>query len=327
MRFWRIVLAASALEAAALSAVLGLLQLASGFNGWFDALTNFAPLTGLVGVLGAVLAIASLPRGRQRHIVLAVAGIGLLSTAVRMGPEVFRPLPHARTASIHPLHMLTFNVWNENFDIPGTVKAIKDADVDVVDLQEASEFMKQAKDSLLQRYPYLVQCKPYWICQDVILSKRPVLASGAILPSLPPKDGELNLIWMKTTGPDQRPFTIVTTHLAWPIPPGPQREERRKLIAAMQPLIGPDTILAGDFNLTPWSGALRELDRGLTPMVRRTHGLFSWPANIPRIRKPSPLPVLPIDQIFAGPAWVDSTVKRLPRAGSDHYGVLATLTR
>ena len=95
----------------------------------------------------------------------------------------------------------------------------------------------------------------------------------------------------------------------------------------MRPLLGPDTILMGDFNLTPWSDALREIDSGLKPMVRRTHGMATWPANIAKTEKPAPMPVLPIDQVFAGPVWTRSRVGTLPRAGSDHYGVFAVLCR
>jgi endonuclease/exonuclease/phosphatase (EEP) superfamily protein YafD len=38
-------------------------------------------------------------------------------------------------------------------------------------------------------------------------------------------------------------------------------------------------------------------------------------------------PVLAIDHIYAGPAWRTLAVSRLPRTGSDHYGVVASLAR
>ena len=36
---------------------------------------------------------------------------------------------------------------------------------------------------------------------------------------------------------------------------------------------------------------------------------------------------VPIDQLYASPVWKPLAVQRLPRAGSDHYGVLVTLAR
>jgi endonuclease/exonuclease/phosphatase (EEP) superfamily protein YafD len=47
--------------------------------------------------------------------------------------------------------------------------------------------------------------------------------------------------------------------------------------------------------------------------------LFSWPATR------SPIPILPIDHLYAGPAWRTVNVERGPHLGSDHYPLVATL--
>jgi endonuclease/exonuclease/phosphatase (EEP) superfamily protein YafD len=86
-------------------------------------------------------------------------------------------------------------------------------------------------------------------------------------------------------------------------------------------------ILSGDFNSTPWSFALRRLDGGLAPLTRRTHAFFSWPANVARMRKAFPLPLMPIDHVYAGPDWRTAGLRRLPRSASDHYAVMATFVR
>jgi hypothetical protein len=44
-------------------------------------------------------------------------------------------------------------------------------------------------------------------------------------------------------------------------------------------------------------------------------------------RKPAPFAFLPIDHLYAGPAWKTLAVSRMPRTGSDHFGVLVTLAR
>ena len=83
-------------------------------------------------------------------------------------------------------------------------------------------------------------------------------------------------------------------------------------------------MLLGDFNLTPWSFAMRGLDFGLKPMTRRTRGVLSYPARLGRL---TPLSFLAIDQVFAGPDWRTARVERLARGGSDHYPVMVTLRR
>ena len=328
MRLWRIVLAATAFETSAVAALLGVLMLLSASNGWLDALTNFAPVVADLGAVGGLLALASIRAGGQRNLILALAGVGIFGAGVRMAPEWLRPLPHRPVAANeHPLQLVTFNVWDEDFDIPKTVNVILAADADVVALQETNGFLAVGGAALRARYPYMVQCRPAWQCGDALLSKRPILGMGAIKPHEPVRDGDLTLLWMTTMAPDGRPVTVATTHLTWPIPPGPQALQRRRLVDAVHAMAGPDTILMGDFNLTPWSDDLRQIDSGLKPLVRRTHGMATWPANIPKTEKPSPAAVLPIDQVFAGPDWNRSEIAILPRAGSDHYGVFAVLFR
>ena len=84
-------------------------------------------------------------------------------------------------------------------------------------------------------------------------------------------------------------------------------------------------IVAGDFNVTPWSFALRRQDRALD-LVRRTVLMPSWPAGrLSHNRVPAPFPYLPIDHIYAGRGWETVSVERGPRLGSDHYPVVVRL--
>jgi endonuclease/exonuclease/phosphatase (EEP) superfamily protein YafD len=62
-------------------------------------------------------------------------------------------------------------------------------------------------------------------------------------------------------------------------------------------------------------------------MTRRERALFTWPALIARLHRPSPLALLPIDHLYAGAAWKTLAVRPLPRTGSDHFGILVTLAR
>jgi len=71
-------------------------------------------------------------------------------------------------------------------------------------------------------------------------------------------------------------------------------------------------------NLTPWSAAMRAQDAAFAPLTRMTRAIWSWPRT---------LPFLPIDQLYAGPAWGLVRADRLGATGSDHFPVLVTLGR
>ena len=84
-------------------------------------------------------------------------------------------------------------------------------------------------------------------------------------------------------------------------------------------------IVAGDFNLTPWSFALKGIDRRLG-LERWDRALFSWPARMsPHSPLSWPTPFLPIDHLYAGRDWRVVSLSRGPLVGSDHYPIVARL--
>jgi endonuclease/exonuclease/phosphatase (EEP) superfamily protein YafD len=81
-------------------------------------------------------------------------------------------------------------------------------------------------------------------------------------------------------------------------------------------------ILAGDFNITPWSRGMRRQDKLLAPLRRWTVAWFTWPARAAGFAWP--LPLLPIDHVYAGPAWGSVRLRRVRIPGSDHFATEAT---
>jgi endonuclease/exonuclease/phosphatase (EEP) superfamily protein YafD len=158
----------------------------------------------------------------------------------------------------------------------------------------------------------------------LMVSKRPWLVGG---PATAQTDTHDLAIWGETTAPDGGPVWVLTTHYVWPAPPGEQASQRAKLAGIVGGLDRSNLVIAGDMNLAPWTAALRRQDSDFEPLERRTHGVFTWPAMIARFDRPAPFAILPIDQLYASPVWKTLAVQRLPRAGSDHYGVLVTLAR
>src|SRR5262249_47894063 len=131
----------------------------------------------------------------------------------------------------------------------------------------------------------------------------------------------------ETVAPDGQPVQVITTHFARPLQPAVQAGQRRALAAFAAGFDKSSLVLAGDFKLTPVAAATREQDAPLAPRIRRTKAVFTWPATLATPRKPAPFALLPIDHIYAGPAWRTLTVQRLRRTPSDHYGVMAVLAR
>ena len=281
--------------------------------GWADALNHLAPIWLVCGWVGAALVCLALPEGRLRTASLISAAVAVLFCGVPMVWEM------ARTGREAPppanLTVLSFNRWWDSPDPPGQVAMIRASGADLVALQEANGF-EAAAGSLRDLYPYQLFCGGN--CDTAILSKRPILASGREASAQWP--GGSKFLWARTTALDGRPVTLATLHPFWPIPPWIQRGQRGRIAELISALPLDETIVAGDFNLTPWSFAMRRMDATLAPLTRRSHGLLTFPASWP-------VPFLALDQVYAAPAWKTVSIERLPRAASDHYPVRVTFRR
>lgn len=95
------------------------------------------------------------------------------------------------------------------------------------------------------------------------------------------------------------------------------RERPHQVVAITQEMLGEALVIAGDFNMTPWSSAYKMLRRGLTSATRFAR---TWPA---------PAPLIPLDHILfrgrlelvMGGAWSEAGAK----SASDHLPVVADL--
>jgi endonuclease/exonuclease/phosphatase (EEP) superfamily protein YafD len=318
MRLLRVLVAATAAELGLAGAALGLIGLLGVRSGWCDVATHFAPCWLAVSLLGAIMTWAALAGVDGRLPVLLIALVGVVANAALTAPEYLRAIPIARRApSARPLTIVTFNVWEKNIDPDRTVDVILRQNADIVALQEATGLEGAARARLLAAYPYQA---PGPCCLLALLSKQPWVETRPAGPSS-------STLLGVTKAPDGGTVAVVTTHLPWPVPPGEQSDDRATLTRLIAGSQRPDLVVVGDFNLTPWSWSLRTLDQAFRPLSRRERALFTYPANIARLDRPSPLPLLPIDHVYAGPAWRTVQVDRLPRAGSDHDGVRAVLVR
>ena len=311
------------LAALAAAAVLGL---GGGSSRTLDLLNHLTPLY-LVASIG-LLSIAAISRPIAWPWI-AVGAAGTLAALCLIAPEMAarmaepRPIPGQGLA----ITVMTENVWSHDVSPTRTAEAILRVDPDVVALQEGDGAGRDVIGLLARAYPYRADCTTIteW-CSMAILSKRPILSwshhEGAWKP---PEWDRLGLVRATIDGGAGGPFEIVTTQLMHPDPDGKAAAQAGQLLTHMEGVDPRRGLLVGDFNLTPWSFALRRIDAQLS-LSRRSHGVASWPHRLPALGGAwFPAPFLPIDQIYAGSVWKVASIQRGPGTGSDHFGLIAHL--
>jgi endonuclease/exonuclease/phosphatase (EEP) superfamily protein YafD len=299
--------------AACLMAALG----AQGgrFSARLDVLTHFAPLW-LFGALlatGYALVFASPP---LRWVLVGAGVAGALAAAALILPELIRPIsPAVNAGALRQIKLIQFNAWDENVQAGATADWIVAQKPDLVMMQEVEDPMRQA---MIQRGFHYVR----GMLRTAIFSRAEPTYSPF---QVPMRDWPILPSFARATfhGADG-PFSVVAVHLEWPTQRGQQRQ-MATLAEVLDRYPTDRLIVTGDFNLTPWSFALRRLDERLG-MERRDRAIFSWPARLPpKAPLPWSLAVLPIDHVYAGRAWRTVSIERGPRLGSDHYPLVVKL--
>jgi endonuclease/exonuclease/phosphatase (EEP) superfamily protein YafD len=307
------ILDALALALAAVCLVAAAAGQGGRFSARLDVLTHFAPfwLAG-AGAAGLYGLIAASPGARPA--ILGCGFAGVLAAGALILPEMVRPIrPQVAAAAPRQIKVIQFNAWDRNADVQATADWIAAQKPDLVMMQETEAPIRQA---MIHRGFHFQN----GIARTAIFSRLQPTYAPFIVPmgdwkSLP------SFSRATFTGPDGG-FSVVAVHMNWPT----DRDQAQNLDGLVR-LLGhypPDRlIVAGDFNLTPWSFALRRLDRRLG-VERRDRALFSWPA---RLSPGGPLawPLLPIDHLYAGRAWRTVSVARGPGLGSDHYPLIVRL--
>ena len=322
----RILIEAVLLVAAGLLALWSLAALGGAVSDRLDVLTHFAPLA-LAGALAVLLVTLPLARrGRAKRAALALGGAAAVWSFVLIGPELAAASRRDPPASGPALKVVTFNIWGgRNRDVEATADWLIAADADVVLLQEVFGGGADIPRRLRAKYPHGLVCSENR-CSLAVLSKHPVRRSSLQRQRWRgPAAKALSVAWAEIDAPGGR-FVALTTHYTWPTWVWAQEWQRAELVRLTRPFAQDDLIVTGDFNLTPWSKALREQDVRLG-LRRRTRALFSWPTVATRHRVWTPFPLLPIDHVYAGDAWRTVSVERGPRLSADHYPVIVTLAR
>ena len=298
---------------AGLSAAASLAALRGRHSLRWDLLAHFAPVWFAGALLAGICALV-LFGGVTRLVVLGLAGVGIVAAGALIAPELTRSAgPRATADAPGRLKIIQFNVWSHNADIAGTIDWLARERPDIAILEETTPAFRRAVEA---RTGWRAVCRD---CEVMIYSERPM--TRGYVPAEPSVGPLSHAIFRDAQGT----FDVVGVHDAWPTDGQDQQRQEARLVHVLADLPRERTILAGDFNSTPWSFARRKWDRAFG-LTRRDRALFSWPAGRFMRRGPAaPFPILPIDHVYAGPGWATVEVRTGPRLGSDHYPVVAIL--
>lgn len=291
-------------------------------------LLNHAQIFLLPGTIVGLVIVVVLLRGALRMGAIFVALLGLLASASVMLPELagaLRVRPEAPASGT--ITMMTHNLFGLNYEMNQVIAVIRAEDPDIIVLQEY--FGEQAKDLhplLLADYPFFARCRGGKRANLGLYSRIPFeqVQDGACPSDAYGTSRTAHILASFKTG-DGKPFSVVTTHMDWPIPVGRQHEQLNALSQVLDKIEGP-MILAGDFNSTPWSYSLRDFvaRNGFT---RETMNLVTYPLRWFYLRAwRDTIPFLPLDHVMTRGGVVVHELHAGRRTASDHLPVVFTFS-
>jgi endonuclease/exonuclease/phosphatase (EEP) superfamily protein YafD len=291
---------------AALVAVVSVLPLGARLS-WLLELTTHFRLQYLA-VTAVLLGLLALRRRWGACVALVVVGA---VSAVPVLPYVPRVLPQPSAATA-PLKILTVNVSFRQFSPRRLLEIVREANPDVLVLQELTphaETVLRELDTAFPHYRKFTADGP----SGIGLWSRHELESGTTFAL-----GRLPAIEARVRGPSGT-FSVIGVHLSAPTSPrraAARNQELIELAARSAAVVGP-LIVAGDFNTTPYSPYFVEMlaASGLTDARRGRTLSGSWPTMLPWAG-------VPIDHVAVNTGFDILSHRRLPNFESDHYGLL-----
>lgn len=244
-------------------------------------------------------------------IVAAAASVGLIVAAaplisyVSFGESVASP-------GDATLRLATFNVWFRNTDVARMAAWLEQANPDLVVIQEASAGVVEQLRAQAPHYQY------EYAAHDghgaTVLSKWPLIEARSQSLGAGAPAAHVRIQWRGVE------LTLVGAHLHWPLG-GRNSRLRNQELAALAQLAsatqGP-LLIAGDFNISPWSPYFRDLlrDSGLRDCAAGQGLAPSWPSHIRWLG-------IRIDHCLASDHWRVLDLRIGPHLGSDHRPVAA----
>ncbi|MGR3363319.1 MAG: endonuclease/exonuclease/phosphatase family protein [Maritimibacter harenae] len=230
-----------------------------------------------------------------------VVGLGVVATAGIL--PVIDQDPAALDGAGPVVTHYQKNLQFHNDDPSEVLDDVRARKPDIITFQEAKGRSANILDELARDYPAHVHCADG--VGIAAYARWPMIEGTAFC------DGQLG--GMQVEGPDG-PLWVLTVHLRWvyPYPNARQVEAMAPKLAALE---GPKAV-GGDFNVVPWAESVDVFARAAdVRRVGRSFVTFAAVGGLLRVQ---------IDHVLASGAA--GVTERLPRLGSDHWGVWARYT-
>ena len=276
----------------------------------FDVFNNAIPFITLGAIGLVVLALFA----RDWWLILAAVLLAAINVSLFLA-GLERAAPQAAAGAERFLRVVTMNVWHDNDRIDGAIAFLAETDADVVVLEEMSTpHTTELRRLLGGRYPHSVG--EFGV---VIFSKFPIKANGAIDRIGYPEWMSPFARWVEIEV-NGTPVEILGVHIARPFYTERQGHDLAAVTQFLQNRKLP-LIVAGDFNLTPWTELLQRIF-DVTGLKRYNTFNPTWPM---RWRKYPVPPVFVIDHVLASDRFANIATSGGPRLGSDHRPVIADI--
>ncbi len=254
----------------------------------------------------------------RRFRVAVAAAVGFGVSVVPLLPYIASEPVKSATATTREqtFRLVSFNVWFRNLDMARVAEYIEKSQADAVVLVELTQPQAEMLLPLLPTYPHYQMDTSRM--GAAVFTKWPVLSAE----SVPLAQGgavasRLMLDWRGTS------VTVLGVHLNWPLGPRNSQyrnQELNSLVALSKVQRGP-LLVAGDFNLTPWSEYFSDaLEQSGLHDAALGFGLArSWPAQFAPVG-------IRIDHCLLSRHWRSLSTGIGPSLGSDHLPVVTDVT-
>ncbi len=301
----------------ALLAVLLLAGMAVGFLGAlhpaFDTLAHFRWHLALALLAMTLIGLAL--KIRQAPFILmifALIGVWQSGAGNRIGNASALA---SDTTATNEFSLLQFNLRFDNSRKDDVIAMLRRYNPDLLVLNETSKDWNLKLEELFDTWPNRFHC-PEWreIGGSMIFSKFPLRQDRDFCHAY----AAIGLTEVLVHG---KWIELGTVHLRWPWPASGPRQLRE--IKPRLREVGPDALVAGDFNATVWSNAVQDFARNSQMTVARGFGgtwMHEWlPTSL------APFLGFPIDNLMTKGKVRLLTLETLPDTGSDHLPLLARL--
>lgn len=210
------------------------------------------------------------------------------------------------------LKLVSFNIHFNNSRLDKAEQFLKNENADIVVFQEVTPKQISLLERLKEKYPHQISCASKFNCKLAMISRLPWEKART-------RDGtSFSPPVVLATFHDQqkKPFTIIGTHISWPLRPTQQDSDLKWLSDFRKKEPGP-LIIAGDFNHTPWSWRLTRFAHS-TGLKRHATFTTSWPAG-------GLFPVFLIDHFFSSEEVQNIETWTGPDLNSDHLPVISVI--